>query len=284
MPQDAALRCLCGKQDFETVFEYREPPAGEVRFDLAPAQGYRRRILRCRHCGHFQSVHAMDMSALYSGAYVDATYGAAGLRRAFERIVSLPPEKSDNADRVRYVIDFAARRFGRERCLPGNLSVLDVGSGLCVFLHLLKKRTGWNCLALDPDARAAAHARDVAGVDAVTADFMGLEAVARYDMLTFNKVLEHVVDPVAMLGRAAAHLGQSGVVYIELPDGEAAAVEGPGREEFFIDHHHVFSPESMRILAQRAGFEVLEMERLREPSSKFTLRAFLGVEADDRQT
>jgi SAM-dependent methyltransferase len=216
---------------------------------------------------------------------VDATYGAAGLRQAFERIVRLPAEKSDNTGRVRCVVEFANRHFGPERCLPGALSVLDVGSGLCVFLHLLRQRTSWRCTALDPDARAAAHARDVAGVDAIAADFMGLDPLPRYDMLTFNKVLEHVVDPVAMLRKAAAHLQQDGVVYIELPDGEAAAVDGPGREEFFIDHHHIFSFESMRILAQRAGFEVLEMERLREPSSKFTLRGFLAPQLSaQRQT
>jgi hypothetical protein len=84
-----------------------------------------------------------------------------------------------------------------------------------------------------------------------------------------------VTDPVAMLRRAAAHLASDGAVYIELPDGEAAMHDGPGREEFFIDHHHVFSRKSLGVLAQRAGFSIIEDERLREPSSKYTLHAFL---------
>jgi len=262
-------QCLCGSSELEPVFEYREPPEGEVRFPLAGE--YRRRMARCARCGHFVSQHDMDMSGLYSGAYVDATYGASGMRKTFDRIVALPPEKSDNAGRVVRVIEYARARFGAK-----PISVLDVGSGLCVFLHRLSRETGWRCTALDPDARAAAHAREAAGVEAICGDFMEIAPPARYDMLTFNKVLEHVLDPVAMLARASTYLAPGGAVYIELPDGEAAAVDGAGREEFCIDHHHVFSLRSLHLLAQRAGFAVVEEERLREPSSKYTLRALLA--------
>lgn len=265
--------CLCGGRDFRTVFDYRAPPAGEVRFAFTAGRDYRRVVVRCEKCGHFLSRHDMDMSVLYSGAYVEATYGADGLRRAFERIMALPPEKSDNAGRVARVVQFARGYFPDG---ARSLSVMDVGAGLCVFLHRLKRETGWRCVALDPDAGAVEHARAVAGVEGICGDFMSAEVGANYDMVTFNKVLEHVLEPVAMLCKSAAHLQSHGIVYLELPDGEAAMREGPGREEFFIDHHHVFSLASLRILAERAGFQVLEDERLREPSSKYTLRAFLA--------
>ena len=260
--------CLCGARTFETVFEYHEPPVGEVRFALKGE--YRRRVARCRECGHFISQHDMDMSGLYSGAYVEATYGADGLRRAFDRITALPAEKSDNAGRVTRVVEYAKQHFGHDKA-P---SVLDVGSGLCVFLHRLKMQTGWRCTALDPDARAAQHAREVVGVDAIVGDFMHIAPEKRYDLLTLNKVLEHVFDPTAMLAKAHSYLEPRGAMYIEVPDGDAAVAEGPGREEFFIDHHHVFSPRSMRIMVERAGFKMLREEKLREPSSKFTLRGF----------
>jgi SAM-dependent methyltransferase len=156
--------------------------------------------------------------------------------------------------------------------------VLDVGSGLCVFLHLMKQR-GWRCTALDPDPRAARHAREVVGVDAIAADFMQAPASGRFDLVCFNKVLEHVSDPAAMLARARHWLLPGGLVYVELPDGEAAAPDGPGREEFFIDHHHVFSPDSLAHLARRAGLGLLTWTRLREASGKYTLRAFLAPEA-----
>ena len=98
-------------------------------------------------------------------------------------------------------------------------------------------------------------------------------------MVTFNKVLEHVVAPVDMLAHGRAFAKREGFVYVELPDA-AATAEGPGREEFFIDHHHVFSPASHAMLMERAGFTLLALERLREPSGKFTLRAFAAPRWD----
>jgi hypothetical protein len=37
----------------------------------------------------------------------------------------------------------------------------------------------------------------------------------------------------------------------------------------------VFSAASLALVAQRAGFRLLQQERLREPSTKYTLVAFL---------
>jgi 2-polyprenyl-3-methyl-5-hydroxy-6-metoxy-1,4-benzoquinol methylase len=215
----------------------------------------------------------MDMSTLYDGAYVDSTYGEDGIRRTFDRIVSLDPSKSDNVGRVNRVSAFGAARFAGKTPPP---TVLDVGSGLCVFLYRLKQETGWDCTALDPDPRAARHAERVAGVKAVCADFMRDRHDGTYDAITFNKVLEHVLDPVAMLAAAKPLLERGGFVYIELPDAAAAGRDSYSREEFFIDHHHAFSLESMRLLAEQAGFATLEAEALREPSGKYTLRAFLA--------
>jgi 2-polyprenyl-3-methyl-5-hydroxy-6-metoxy-1,4-benzoquinol methylase len=95
-----------------------------------------------------------------------------------------------------------------------------------------------------------------------------------FDAITLNKVLEHVEEPVALLRAAAPLLEPRGFVYVEVPDGEAAAAEGPGREEFFIEHHHVFSAASLAVTVARAGLALSALERLREPSTKFTLRAF----------
>ena len=258
----AAACPLCEAEDLEEAFAYDARPAGETVFDLG-GRAYRRRYLRCTRCGHFLSDHDLDLSALYDGEYMDATYAGDRLRAAYDRIMSLPPERSDNVARVRRIC---------ARLEPG--SVLDVGSGLGVFPARMKE-AGWRPTALDPDPRAVAHARDHVGVEAVQADFMTVRELRRHDLVALNKVLEHVEDPVAMLRRAHAVLAADGTVYVELPDGECAAADGPGREEFFIEHRHVFSLASLCLLAMRAGFVVRCAERLREPSAKYTLYGFL---------
>lgn len=272
--KDPPLQCPCKAEYFTNVFTYDAPPEGEIRFSFSASQKYYRELLRCNLCGHFVSVHEMDDSSLYSGDYVNSNYGDDGIRRAFERIISLDPTKSDNTGRVQRILEFANKHFTAVALANRSPSVLDVGSGLCVFLHRMKE-AGWDCTALDPDGRAANHALETVGVKAVCGDFMELRDLGRFDVVTFNKVLEHVKDPVTMLAKTAEHVREGGFVYVELPDGEAAVSDGPGREEFCIDHPHVFSGASLTMLAVRAGFTVHTLERLREPSTKYTLRAFL---------
>lgn len=240
----------------EPWHRYREPPAGETPFALEP---YDRTLLRCEACGHM--VSTVELSDLYGGAYMDATYAGDRLERTYERIMALAPERSDNTARVRRVLAEAGPA-GR---------VLDVGAGLGVFPARMRE-AGWQVTALDPDPRAVAHLRGRVGVEAVQGDFMTAAFDPRFDLVTLNKVLEHVEDPVGMLARAAA---LAPLVYVELPDAEGAAADGPGREEFFIEHLHVFSAASLRALAARAGCQVRSAERLVEPSTKYTLTAFL---------
>jgi SAM-dependent methyltransferase len=255
----------CGGAELETAFAYDEPPPGETDFGLS-ADEYRREYLRCESCGHWTARLSVDVERLYSGGYVDATY-AAGLANAYQRIMSLPPEGSDNVQRVRRIVE----RLGTSG------RVLDVGSGLAVFPARMSEM-GWEVTALDPDPRAVEHARSVAGVQATCADFFEADGLGRFDLITLNKVLEHVSDPVAMLAHAGRFMEEDGTVYVEVPDAEGAArdPDGPNREEFFIEHLHVFSMESLGLVAERTGFRVDGSERLREPSGKYTLVAFLS--------
>jgi SAM-dependent methyltransferase len=262
---------ISGTHDAERVFTYQAPPRGEIGFPRAEGEPYYREVWQFPISRHYVSRHAMKVATQYDGAYVEATYkDDAGLAATFARIIALPPHKSDNVARMARVRDFAATHFGADR----KPRLLDVGAGLGVFPHAVKQ-TGWACTALDPDSRAARHLRDVVGVEAVCGDFMHAEYLGNFDVITFNKVLEHVDDPVRMLRRSCQTLAPGGFVYVELPDGEMAARDGAEREEFFIEHLHVFSFASLAMLADRAGFTPVSIERLREPSTKFTLRAFL---------
>lgn len=217
----------------------------------------------------------MDLTDFYKGGYVDGTYGAR-MKDAFCRILALPEERSDNAARVRRVRHFLSAKLGNSR----SPSLLDVGSGLAVFPFRMRE-AGWRVTALDPDARAAEHAETHAGVPAIHADFMVWEpaAHAHFDVITLNKVLEHVENPVGMLAKACRWVRRGGFIYVEVPDAAAARV-GPEREEFFIEHLHVFSKTSLKLASARAGLTVEACDALREPSGKFSLFAFMSKYED----
>lgn len=270
MSAGPALTCpMCGSERFQTAFRYDAPPPGETHFQLGEGQSYEREYRRCSRCGHFIGVHDLDLAGLYEGEYMDSTYAGERLRETFEQIMSLPPERSDNLQRVDRIQGFWSDRRGES---SGTL--LDVGSGLGVFPARMKE-AGWICTAMDPDPRSVHHSAEVVGVEAVQADFNTADDLGRFDLVTFNKVLEHIGDPVAMLARARSCQAEGGIVYMEVPDGEAAESDGPEREEFFVEHAHVFSAASLALLAVRAGFSLEALERIREPSTKYTLVAFL---------
>jgi SAM-dependent methyltransferase len=267
--REGPLRCACAGTFLSTLHVYHQPPPGETTFPIDTC--YRRELFRCALCAHYVLRHEMNLSGLYLGGYSASTYGDDGIRKAFKRITALDPSKSDNVGRAERIVRFAGNHFGEVR----THTVLDVGSGLCVFLHRMKAH-GWKGTAIDPDDRAVAHAREVVGVSAIHGEFMSAQGLGQFEVITFNKVLEHVTDPVAMLRHALPHVHPHGFVYVELPDGEAAWREGGlEREEFFIEHHHAFSAASAILLAERSGFTPLLLERLREPSGKYTIRAFL---------
>lgn len=272
-----ATPCLmCGSRGFVVQFTYDSLMPLEVAFEFAKADSYRREIHRCRGCGHFIEALALDQANLYASDYVTSTYhDAAGLKRTFDKIMALPPEQSDNAGRVARVLEFAQQHLPSvdNEHIP---SLLDAGSGLCVFAARMRA-AGWNCTAIDLDPRLVEHAKSVAKVNAQLADVATAKPLGQFDAITFNKVLEHVVDPIAMLAASQRMLKQGGFVYVEVPDGETAASEGREREEFLLGHRHVFSRRSLELLIERAGFRPATIERLVEPSGKFTLRAFLEM-------
>lgn len=271
----ATLRCPCDGAHLEPAFDYTSVPEGETRFDLG-GQAYARVYDRCLLCGHWFGRHDLDLSGLYAHDYVAATYGdAAGMKARFDKIMALPLDRSDNRARVARVRAFAGRRGLDE---AAGLTLLDVGAGLGVFPAAMRD-AGWCVTALEPDPRTVAHLAEVVGVEAIADDLLALDPARRtWQAVSFNKVLEHVEDPVPLLAHAGRLLAPGGFVYVELPD-VAAAADGPGREEFFIEHHHVFSPASLLLLGERAGVVFVAGERLREPSGKYTVFGFFAAPA-----
>src|SRR5882724_2597825 len=100
------LACPCDGRYLVGAFSYTARPEGEAAFPLTGT--YRRQYRRCTLCEHWFSHHAMDLSALYDGTYVDATYGDV-MRQTYQRIMALPAERSDNLGRVAAVRAFAER-------------------------------------------------------------------------------------------------------------------------------------------------------------------------------
>lgn len=263
---------LCDSSEMDLVSSLTEKPERETDFGIGP-KDYRREIYLCRRCGVYDNIHSYDFQRIYTKKYNKSTYNNDLLGR-YNAIMDLPFERSDNKHRVKRISDFYG---SKKRDLKG-MKVLDVGSGLCVFLGEFVKR-GIEGYCLDPDPLSVEHALKHAGVKrAYAGNFLSCPVDMKFDLITFNKVLEHITEPVSFLRRAKDLLIAGGFIYLELPDGPNALANGElvKREEFYIEHYTVFSEKSVRFLSEVAELKVVELSCIKEPSDKYTICAFLS--------
>ena len=224
-------------------------------------------------CGHSVNQHHFKFDAdFYSKRYSASTYKGQ-MQTRFKKIMSLPFDSSDNQQRFDFISKFITQFGGSapSRCL-------DVGSGLGVFPALLKE-AGWTCTALEPDPVACELISELVGVETVNANLMDVKNIGLFDLITFNKVIEHVQNPVSFLAASKIFLRPGGLVYVEVPDGETALkTSGTESEEFFIEHFDIYSKKSLGYLINNAGLEILSLQNVNEPSGKFTIRGFAKVQ------
>tara|TARA_B100000989_G_scaffold298377_1_gene287390 strand:+ start:2694 stop:3353 length:660 start_codon:yes stop_codon:yes gene_type:complete len=208
------------------------------------------------------------INEIYEGQYTEATYGKK-LEKIFKKIINLPYLESDNEQRFKYVKNYKQKIFGKTK----NFNMLDVGSGLGVFPWRVLNE-GWDITALDPDKINIEHIKKNIGIKTIKKDFIKLANHKKYNIITINKVLEHLLNPQEILIKAKNFLKKRGFIYLEVPD-VRAKINGKNSEEFFIEHYHVFSEKSLKILTCNSRLVLKKIKRLREPSGKFTIRAIL---------
>lgn len=274
--QTDQFRCyLCGSADQQLIAEVHQRPEGETDYALSP-EDYYRLITQCLHCSVYNNQHKLLDEQMYSGDYnasISQTTNLGNIQQRYDKVMSLPAGKSDNRQRVKRIEDY----FKRTHRKLTDADVLDVGSGTCVFPGAMKDLVH-SCACIDPDPLSIEHAKNYVGIAVAhhgTLDDFPLNHL--FDLITFNKVLEHVKSPVDMLAKAANLMKENALVYVELPEGARTVHAGKAaeRQEFFVEHYTIYNQASFEDLSKRAGFRCLHSEVITEASGKLTIYGFL---------
>lgn len=156
-----------------------------------------------------------------------------------------------------------------EVLLGERRTVLDIGCGNGAFLDFARER-GWKIAGVDiklsPDAREMScplwegRLRDI--------DF----GSSRFDLIRLNHVLEHTQDPVSELEICRELLEPNGILFISVPNiaGLSPRLKSlqsrlklkSHRWRHYAAMHHLFffSPETLKLVVEKAGFQVLKWE------------------------
>lgn len=155
----------------------------------------------------------------------------------------------------------------------GARSVLEVGCGKGGFGPTLRRTLGEQAriVGIEPVSTQAAVARTGHGFDDVIDGYFpqGLRTEDTFDLVCFNDVLEHVVDPWTTLASATERLNPGGHVVAAIPSIQYAPVTIAllrGRWDYTddgtLDRTHVrfFTRQTMVEMFEGAGLEVTACE------------------------
>ena len=261
--------CVICKKKTKQIkkFEYFKKPKVEKKYNFFKENNYYRYYSECFICKHWSSNFKFDTKKFYEGNYTDQSYK--NFELSFKKIVNLKKKKSDNYFRTKRIENLILNKFTKKPY------ILDVGSGLGVFPFSMVSR-GFKCDALDPDPNMAKHIKRHIKLNKVfCSNFLDFKSKKKYNLITLNKVLEHVENPKRFLLNAKNLLQKNGYLYIELPDTEEASKKGKNREEFTIEHVQGFTFNSIYKLIIDLKLNLEVFKRIKEPSGKFTFYCFV---------
>ena len=273
---------LCEALLGEALLTIAQPDRFEKSVGI-PAQGFWRVWRTCPGCGAAINQHKSANSekvALIAQNYYEVDLGD-GIEAKYRLVMGLPEEKSDNASRARRVLEkVLAIRALQQLARPDILRVADVGAGTGVFLAKLRQVCGergiqLDAVAIEPDPIAAAHIRTL-GIAQVCEDVLDERfSQTGFDLVTFNKVVEHIEIPGPVIEHGRRILSDSvGLLYIEVPDVLTIHQRDSSDNILGSLHHHLYALPTLDCLLRRSGLVPVELQRVVEPSGKLTVFGF----------
>lgn len=162
-------------------------------------------------------------------------------------------------------------------------ALLEVGPGFGTFAALAAASGAFDrVVAVEPtpEMAAACRARGVEvieeRVEDAARDFDGASVVCAFE------VIEHLFEPRRLVAALHALLVPGGLLVLSCPNGEGFDIAMLGARSLAVDPEHVnlFNPESLRLVAATAGFEVLTVHTPGRLDSEFVREAALKGEIE----
>jgi len=194
------------------------------------------------------------------------------LERAYREFVAL--------DHVRFL----------ERCSVGSggRSLLDIGCGGGLFLHLARRR-GYSPHGMDASAQAVAVAHAQYDLPVRQGEIGSpVWEDTRFDFITMFHVLEHLIDPGMALAYARELLLPGGTMILQVPNAASYQARLFGARWYGLDvprHLINFTPRSLALLLERAGFkyQVVQKFSLRDNPASMASSLAIGLDPIGRR-
>jgi len=239
---------LCGHARYTPIIE-----AADANAD---SDGLRFCVVKCNQCELLYTNPRPDEASI--GAFYSDSYRphrrARQMRRPLRKWVPLT--------------SLSGRPVLERRSIPlhGAGRLLDFGCGGGSFLERMAEQ-GWEVTGLDASLNTVQMIRDELGLKALegTLPHPELEPES-FDVVTMWHSLEHVHRPLDVLHEAKRLLVPGGRLLVAVPNIDSLPFRWFGESWFGLDlprHLTHFTPITLRLMIERAGFQVREVRWIR---------------------
>lgn len=235
---------ICGSlNNTKKVWDYFEPDKYEKYVGI---DRIKRRWQQCGGCGiyrQYRNYKIEILSEIYKHGYRDKKFRGETIENAFNRIMLMPLETSENKQRVEWLKDVLPMTEG---------TMLDVGSGIGVFPFLMKDE--WDVTCVEENADSILFINSKLGMPCV-------EQVKeeKFDLVTLVHVLEHIEDLPDFLAKIYKHAHE--FLFVEVPDADEFIYLPRTHDEFNSCHEWFFTMPTLVKLLEDNGFTVLDATR-----------------------
>lgn len=208
------------------------------------------RCRKCNHCSLDVKMTAGQLTDMYTNYYP---------RSEMDVMKWSPPEEEPPLRR--WWLGHGSSAF---RWVPPNVCVLDVGCGFGQSLGYHMAR-GCDVHGVEADEnirRVAEHHGLNVKVGLFDADNYQKDS---FDYVTLDQVVEHVAEPVSFLAGVNDVLKPGGMAVVSTPNAQGWGSRLFGKKWIHWHapyHQQFFSAESMRIVAGKTGFDVVDVRTI----------------------
>jgi len=138
---------------------------------------------------------------------------------------------------------------------------IDVGAGSGILVQQAVA-AGYNSVGIEPSVDLYKKAA-VLELPMINGVLPSEEAGDDYNIVTLIDIIEHVTDPLSLLLNIKNVMGEEAVLFIDTPDVKSLAAKIMGRRwwHYRVAHVGYFDNNTMAILLDRAGLEVISVVR-----------------------
>lgn len=147
---------------------------------------------------------------------------------------------------------FFEERLSRIRAATPVSTLLDIGCGYGLFQKYCQER-GIATLGMDLSEEGVASTRRM-GLFALRGDCNRIWFRKSFDAIVMCDILEHAQDPVRLLMNCRSWLRPGGAIYVQVPNVLGDVL--PAKIFNLPYHLWQFSPETLRRLLEKCGYEV----------------------------